>query len=262
MAYHPGAIGRRGPISFKTGSEPGSYQRAMLFSYDPKIGQDHPTLVTGLLSINWMPEHLNVEAATFRFTERARRNLVEATEAELPAIRAWRSAFSAMGLKPTKYRCASEALLRRLRKDGALPRLHPLVDLANAVSVAHAVPVAVFDMTYISGNLTVRPAIGQENYHSFGGTDENPEAGEIIFADDDGAAHARRWTNRQSAASAVSENTVAALVVIEALHADGEADVLAARGDLAVVLAEQGAETRTEILRGGEGHFDTETDKP
>ena len=262
MACLPGAIRRQGPISFKTGTEPGSYQLAMLFSYDPKIGESHPTLVTGLLSINGVPEQLNVEADTLRFMERGRRNLVDATEAELPAIRAWRAAFAAMGLKPTRYRCASEALLRRLRKEGALPRLHPLVDLANAVSVAHGLPVAVFDLANVSGNLTVRPATGQEVYRSFGGADENPEAGEIIFADDNAVAHARRWTNRQSGESAVSAKTVAALVVIEALHPAGEADVIATRDDLAAVLADQVAETRTGALRRGEGHFDTGKNKP
>jgi DNA/RNA-binding domain of Phe-tRNA-synthetase-like protein len=39
-------------------------------------------------------------------------------------------------MKPTQYRCASEALLRRFRKEGALPRIHPLRDLCNAVSLA------------------------------------------------------------------------------------------------------------------------------
>ncbi len=31
-----------------------------------------------------------------------------------------------------------------------------------------------------------------------------PEAGEVIFADDAGHAHARRWTNRQSGRSAIT----------------------------------------------------------
>ena len=53
-----------------------------------------------------------------------------------------------MGLKPTQYRCASESLLRRFRKEGSLPRLHPLVDLCNAVSMAYAIPVAVLDRSY------------------------------------------------------------------------------------------------------------------
>ena len=56
-----------------------------------------------------------------------------------------------MGLKPTQYRCAAESLLRRFRKEGSLPRLHPLVDLCNAVSLAFAVPVAVLDAGRIAG---------------------------------------------------------------------------------------------------------------
>lgn len=54
-----------------------------------------------------------------------------------------------MGLEPTRCRCASEALLRRLRKDGSLPRIHPLVDLCNAISVAFAVPVAAFGVAEV-----------------------------------------------------------------------------------------------------------------
>lgn len=68
-------------------------------------------------------------------------------ESEFGQIQAWRRAFSQMGLKPTQYRCAAEALLRRLRKEHSLPRLHPLVDLCNAASAAYAIPVAVFDRT-------------------------------------------------------------------------------------------------------------------
>ena len=61
-----------------------------------------------------------------------------------------------MGLKPTQYRCAAESLLRRLRTQGSLPRLHPLVDLCNAISVAYAIPVAVFDVSKLTGDLEVR----------------------------------------------------------------------------------------------------------
>src|SRR5262249_47895012 len=84
-------------------------------------------------------------------------------KAELPEIQAWRRAFTTMGLKPTQYRCASESLLRRLRKEGSLPPLHPLVDLCNAISLAFAIPVAVFDASQITGDLCVRYADGAED---------------------------------------------------------------------------------------------------
>jgi DNA/RNA-binding domain of Phe-tRNA-synthetase-like protein len=166
-----------------------------------------------------------------------------------------------MGLKPTQYRCASEALLRRLRKDGALPKLNPVVDICNATSAAYAVPVAAFDLERIVGSLTVRPAIGDETYLSFGGDIEQPEPGEIIFADDSGSAHARRWTNRQSAASAISGQTRTALLVIEGLHDMAEHEVLAARDMLSGLFRDVGAAVQTGSLRGGNGHFVTDGDR-
>ncbi len=228
----------------------------MMFKYDPQMGRDFPTLVTAFASAEGLPDLLSVEAEIARFTEIGLQRVSQTPEAELPAIRAWRAAFSQMGLKPTQYRCASEALLRRLRKQGSLPRVHPLVDLANAVSVAHAVPVAVFDVARLAGDLTVQPARGDETYRTFAGTDETPEPGEIVFVDARGAAHARRWTNRQSATSAVSPATRHALIVIEALHEAAETDVTDARDALAAVLADHGATVSTGLVRGGAGGFE------
>jgi DNA/RNA-binding domain of Phe-tRNA-synthetase-like protein len=143
----------------------------------------------------------------------------------LPEIQAWRRAFARMGLKPTQYRCAAESLLRRFRKEGSLPRLHPLVDLCNAVSLAFAIPVAVLDVAAITWPLQVGYAAGDEDYLTFGGETEHPAASEVIFADQAGRAHARRWTNRQSGLSAVQDTTTAVLIVAEALHDSAARDV-------------------------------------
>jgi len=48
----------------------------------------------------------------------------------------------------------------------------------------------------------------------------------VIFADQAGQAHARRWTNRQSGRSAVSPATSTVLIVAEALH-EGAATTIA-----------------------------------
>ncbi|MGH3762961.1 hypothetical protein [Actinophytocola sp.] len=52
-----------------------------------------------------------------RYTAVAGDRLAGRVESELPEIQAWRRAFGRLGLKPTQYRCASESLLRRFRKD-------------------------------------------------------------------------------------------------------------------------------------------------
>jgi DNA/RNA-binding domain of Phe-tRNA-synthetase-like protein len=228
----------------------------MPFAYDPAVARTFPQLATGLIKATGLTEALDMADAASRFEALAKDRLGAGTEADLPAIRAWRAAFSEMGLKPTKYRCASEALLRRLRKEGSLPRVVPLVVLCNAVSAAYAVPVAAFDLGRVAGGLTVGPASGSETYLTFAGGEEHPEPGEIVFADADGTAHARRWTNRQGATSAVAPGTRAALIVIEGLHEAAEADVTAARDALADTLSARGATVRSGRLTGGAGRFD------
>lgn len=197
----------------------------MYFQHSADIWRDFPDLVPGVMAASGITVSVPVPARTAEFTAIAASRLGGATESELPEIQAWRRAFARMGLKPTQYRCASESLLRRLRKEGTLPQLHPLVDLCNAVSVAFAIPVAVLDLAKISGDLEVRYAAGDEKYLTFSGEMEHPAAGEVIFADEAGQAHARRWTNRQSGLSAVQSGTSDVLIVAEALHDSAAADV-------------------------------------
>src|SRR5260370_1183407 len=176
-------------------------------------------------------------ADTGRYEAVAKARLAGGPEGEYPEIQAWRRAFARMGLKPTQYRCAAESLLRRFRKEGSLPRLHPLVDLCNAVSLAFAIPVAVLDAAKIAWPLEVRYAVGDEDYLTFAGDIEHPAAGEVIFADQAGRAHARRWTNRQSGLSAVRDSTTAVLIVAEALHDSAASDVRAPTAAIAGELA-------------------------
>lgn len=206
------------------------------FRYAPEIRHQFPQLCSRTLLVDGIDAKSDASIEIARLNAIADKRLVAASEGEFPEIQAWRRAFAAMGLKPTQYRCASEALLRRYRKEGSLPTLHPLIDLCNAASLAFAIPVAVFDTSKIMGTLTVRFARGDETYESFSGDIEHPEAGEVIFADDDGRAHARRWTNRQSGWSAVRSTTAQALVVTEALHEMGDEDTAALTSSLAAAL--------------------------
>lgn len=197
------------------------------FRYAPEIRSQFPQLRSRALLVDGIDTMGDPSAEIAELDAIADGRLGAASEGEFPEIQAWRRAFSAMGLKPTQYRCASEALLRRYRKEGALPALHPLIDLCNAASLAFAIPVAVFDTSKITGTMTVRPAGGDELYETFGGEIEHPDPGEIIFVDESGQAHARRWTNRQSGRSAVRPKTFRALIVTEALHATAGVDVAA-----------------------------------
>jgi DNA/RNA-binding domain of Phe-tRNA-synthetase-like protein len=222
----------------------------MHFRHSDDIWQSFPELAPGVLRADGITGAASVDAPIEAFQATARARLAAGSESELPEINAWRRVFSRMGLKPTQYRCASEALLRRFRKENALPRIHPLIDLCNAVSLAFAIPVAVFDLAQVDGVLEVRRAAGNESYLAFSGETEHPEQQEVIFADSAANVHARRWTNRQSALSAVRAETAKVLIVAEAVHEAAAADVekLTAALAQAVVTAWPTAAPRTARL--------------
>jgi DNA/RNA-binding domain of Phe-tRNA-synthetase-like protein len=197
----------------------------MFFGHSGEIWRDYPELVPGAVWASGITNSASVNSQTAKFKAIAESRLATHSEGELPEVQAWRRVFSRMGLKPTQYRCASESLLRRFRKEKSLPQLHSLVDLCNSMSLAFAIPVAAFDVSRIVEYIEVRYAAGSESYLAFSGETENPESGEVIFADGSGRAHARRWTNRQSAYSAVRDDTTTVLIVAEGVHAAANTDV-------------------------------------
>jgi DNA/RNA-binding domain of Phe-tRNA-synthetase-like protein len=220
------------------------------FCHSEAVWEQFPQLVPAVLYVEGVrAETAPVDAVVADYVSRARSRLAGSAIADFPEIQAWRRAFAAMGLKPTQYRCASESLLRRLDKHGSLPRIHPLVDLCNALSVAHAIPVAALDVSRIAGALEVRHARGDEIYEAFSGEHEHPVPGEIVFADSAGMAHARRWTNRQSGASAVRPGTRDVLIVVEGLHPAASDDVPRLAASLAAELSSLwGVGAKTAVL--------------
>jgi DNA/RNA-binding domain of Phe-tRNA-synthetase-like protein len=227
------------------------------FNHSSEIWRGFPELVAGVLLARGVDSSARVSEPVARFHALAAARLAASPEAELPEVQAWRRAFSRMGLKPTQYRSAAESLLRRFRKEGGMPSLHPMIDLCNAISLAFAIPIAVFDVARVSQYLEVRHATGSEDYRAFSGDTEHPEPREVIFADAEARAHARRWSHRQSAFSAVRDDTTTVLIVVEAMHASALEDLQRLTAALQGSLAAIGAATAsTAILKEASPRFE------
>ncbi len=220
----------------------------MHFEHVPEIWRRFPQLVPGLLVVKGIHTHANGQGYIEPWYDRARKRLGSQSEGEMPEVAAWRRVYSQMGLKPTKYRSASEALLRRFKRENDLPKLHPLVELCNAASLAFALPVAVFDLQNVDEFIEVRPATGTEEYLSFEEEVEHPEPGEIIFADAAGHAHARRWTFRQSRRSVVGSGTEKVVVVSEGVHEQAGVDVPALLAELDGAITELWNEPEVQAI--------------
>jgi DNA/RNA-binding domain of Phe-tRNA-synthetase-like protein len=210
------------------------------FRYAPELVAQYPAVVGGVVVASGVTNGPTPDGLQEAFAAEQRAALARIGDtplSQVPALAAWRGAFRGFGVDPTQYRSAAEALLRRLTKKGEIPSVNTLVDIGNLVSIRYALPIALFDTRAIAGSNTVRFADGTERYITLGeGEIEHPEPGEVIFVDDAGQVHARRWCFRQSEESAVRPDTTEALITVEAHHAQARADVEAAMADLLELL--------------------------
>jgi DNA/RNA-binding domain of Phe-tRNA-synthetase-like protein len=212
-----------------------------LFCYDADLLATYPTIQAGLLYAADVRNGPTPPAllARYQAEQAAVRARLPESLSDLPSLAAWRSAFRRFGVNPTQIRCAAEALLRRLSKAGDIPSINLLVDIGNLISIRYALPVAVFDWRAVTGTVAVHVAKGNERFTELGSAAiVHPEPGEVVFSDETGMVLARRWCWRQSAESAAQPDTTTALIVIEAHHADGSADVANALTDLSLLITE------------------------
>lgn len=228
---------------------------AGVFRYDRAVLDRYPDVRAGIVHASGLTNGPTPPALLQRYRttqEEVAQRLAATPPAGFPSIAAWRRAFAGFGAKPTQYRSAAEALLRRLAKQGDIPSINTLVDIGNLVSIRYALPVAVVDLAGIDGGITVRFATGAERFTDLGSSEAvAPEPGEVVFVDRSGVACARRWCWRQSAQSATRATTTDALVVVEGLHEDADRDVAAAREEIVALLAEFRPAATTSLVPAG-----------
>ncbi|KQW14722.1 phenylalanine--tRNA ligase beta subunit-related protein [Streptomyces sp. Root369] len=157
---------------------------------------------------------------------------------EDPHMAAWREVYTAFGSKPSRTRNSAEALAKRALSEAGLPRINVLVDLYNAISVAHLVPVGGEDLDRIRGGMRLVRATGDEDFVTVAGgeeTVEHPDAGEVIWRDEEGVT-CRRWNWRQGPRTRLTEETVSAVFLLEGMAPMPLADMEKAAAELAELL--------------------------
>jgi DNA/RNA-binding domain of Phe-tRNA-synthetase-like protein len=161
------------------------------------------------------------------------------TELERPAdhphIAAWRAAFSAFGAKPSRYPSSAEALIGRALRGAGLPRVNRLVDLYNAVSVKHAIPVGGEDLDAVRQPVRLVRATGDEPFDAVDGEIEHPRPGEVVWADAAGVT-CRRWNWRQGRRTRLTETTTRAYFLFDALPPLTDEELDRAMRELAALL--------------------------
>ncbi len=172
-----------------------------------------------------------------------------ARAADHPHIAAWRAAFSAFGAKPSRFPSSAEALMSRVLKGQPLPRINALVDLYNAISVRHAVPLGGEDADRLEGPLRLTITAGGEPFDPRGdGSEAEALApGEVVWRDDR-AVTCRRWNWRQGRRTQLTEATTRAFFVFDRLDGITVDDLHRAVDEMSGLLLERWPDCRLDRI--------------
>ncbi|MBQ7422835.1 MAG: hypothetical protein IJV27_11955 [Prevotella sp.] len=118
--------------------------------------------------------------------ERFRAELTTESLKELSGIAATRRVYKACGKDPSRYRPASEALIRRMLQGKALYQIDTLVDLINFASIAFGYSIGGFDAEkFVGDTLTLGIGRAGEPYEGIGRGQINIE-GLPVYRDAEG----------------------------------------------------------------------------
>jgi len=108
------------------------------------------------------------EPAVAAATEERARALRERYEgrlpSEIPGLAEGRTLYKSFGMDPSRHRPSSEALLRRVLKGRSLYRISNLVDTCNLCSLEFLLPVGMYDLDLVQGDVTLRTGREGEEY--------------------------------------------------------------------------------------------------
>src|SRR5436309_16024592 len=104
---------------------------------------------------------------------------------ESAQVETTRKAYKALGKDPARYRNSAEAPLRRAVAGKGLPEINAVVDVINLVSVESRLPVGLYDLGHVVGDIVFRAGREGETYKGIGKYDLNLE-GLPLFADTGG----------------------------------------------------------------------------
>lgn len=200
------------------------------------IAADFPEFrVAGVLLCGYRPGRADetIEEYVHAVETSAAQGLTTADVGSLAEMAEWRRAYRAFGVKKTHYRNAAEALIRRLARDGELPRVFPLVDLYNAISAKFRIPIGADRIDALSPPNAFRYARAGDSFYDLRGGEpgnDPPKSGEVVYADNEKVL-CRRWNWRQDVRSRLRPETCDAFLVFQTLAGDGEVRLEAAVED-------------------------------
>ena len=189
----------------------------MKFTIDEKLCTLFPSLKIGVLIC---------EIENTRYGDDGLEQILEDVRARFtypkpqdhPHIKVWREGFNKLGISASKYYSSIESLLRRALKGGPFPRINPIVDLYNAISLKHLVPMGGHAIHPLEGDIFLGFADGNEPFVSMDTCEpEIVDKGEVVYRDSKEVL-TRRWVWRQCNKDKVTAETSSIFIPIDVME--------------------------------------------
>jgi DNA/RNA-binding domain of Phe-tRNA-synthetase-like protein len=114
-------------------------------------------LVAESVQVGSAPELTRETAAC---AEQLRQQYSGKLPSQITPLQEARRLYRAAGMEPTRHRPSSEALLRRVLKGKSLYVINNAVDACNLASLQFLLPIGLYDLAQVAGDVTLR--LGQE----------------------------------------------------------------------------------------------------
>ena len=209
-----------------------------LIYYNKIVVEDSPQMIKGRMQL--YQENLFIEMQDQPVTERK-------------GIREWRTISKQLGSDPNRYRHSAESLMRRIAKQNYLTPFHSAVDLNNFFSLQYEMPIGIYDVRKLEGDLNISLGTKDCGYDGLNGRYNSLE--NILISSDQAGPFGSPFVD--SARTAVTESTTEALQIfylhpslseeaaMKLLHAAGTMFTQVSGGDYEVdLLAAQHLETQ------------------
>ncbi|AWE08710.1 hypothetical protein DCE79_15600 [Lysinibacillus sp. 2017] len=176
-----------------------------LIHYNKIIVSESPQMIKGRTQL--YQENLYLELQETPVTERV-------------GIKEWRQLWKAFGADPNRYRHSAESLMRRIAKQNYLTPFHSAVDLNNFFSLQYEIPIGIYDVASIKGDIEIAIGTNETGYEGLNGRHNSLE--NIIHSKDSLGAFGSPFVD--SMRTATSENTTEALHIFYLRPSLGESE--------------------------------------
>lgn len=187
-----------------------------IIHYTKIVVSESPQMIKGRTQL--YQENLFLELQDKPVTERA-------------GISEWRKLWKSLGADPNRYRHSAESLMRRIAKQNYITPFHSAVDLNNFFSLQYEMPVGIYDINNLDGDITV--SLGNEETEYEGLNGRLNSLNNIIVTSDTKGPFGSPFVD--SKRTAVTENTTEALHVFylrPSLSPEESTELLAAAGKM------------------------------